>query len=68
MEVLELIGFPPFFFEPLATAIATTAIARIINPVIIFLPFFLIQQSFTFFVLLTEPNTYLFFFNVFSSN
>ena len=47
MEVLELIGVPPFLFEPLATAIATMAIAHNVNPVIIFLPFFfLIKQSF----------------------
>lgn len=47
MDVLELIGVPPFLFEPLATAIATMAIAHNVNPVIIFLPFFfLIKQSF----------------------
>ena len=39
IEVLEPKNLPLFFFEPIATAIATTTAAIIINPVIIFFSF-----------------------------
>ena len=46
IEVLEPKNFP-LLFEPFTQAIATMAVAMIITPVIIFLPFFfLIKQSF----------------------